>query len=192
MRPFLLLASLILSSSLLWAQSDKADVVKSSGNVYGQLAVTTSPEMAWKAITENYGHVGNHHRGIKYAYILKEQVPSHHGTIRHSQLNRTAYTKESIIAYDEGNKTYTTFIYEASQNVLPILRQKVGIKQENGQTYVYQKITYSPKVSRQDMGRIKKWNKAYLKAYKEVIEEMMPKEPKAKQIQLRVASMLYE
>jgi len=84
-----------------------------------------------------------------------------------------------------------TTIYEAAENTLPILQQKVSIKQEHGQTYVYHEIVYQ-KATRQEVAKMKKWNRAYLKAYKEVVEEMMPKELKSKKIQLRLASMLYE
>lgn len=187
----ILLLSMLLSVSLLWAQPKGAIKTEIETSIYGQIAVNTSPKMAWKAITENYGHVGNHHRGIKYAYVLNEQVPFHYGTVRHHQIGKTEYTRESIIAYDEANKTYTTIIYEAVDNTLPIHQQKVGIKSENGQTYVYQEVIYK-NATRPEVGKMNKWNRAYLKAYKEVIEEMMPQEFKSKQFQLRLASMLYE
>lgn len=188
---YLLLIGLWLSGSLLWAQPKKALIEEHHTSIYGQLIVASNPEAAWKAIKENYGHVGNHHKGIKYAYALNEQVPFYYGTVRYSQLNKSDYTKESIVAYDEAHKTFTTTIYESSQNALPILQQRVGIQEENGQTFVYHEIVFE-NVPRQTLAKIKKWNRGYLKAYKEVIEEMMPIDPKSKQFQLRLASMLYE
>ncbi|GEM_PF-3894059 len=189
MRNILLLLSILLSASLLFAQPKGEG--KTEMSIYGQLAVNTNPETAWKAINENYGHVGNHHKGIKYAYVMEEQLPICYGAVRYSQINKTQSFQESITAYDEGNKKYTTTIYEATEEALPILQQTVGIKIVDGQTYVYQEITYK-NTTRQAIGKIKKWNRSYLKAYKEVIEEMMPKAPKSKQFQQRFASMLYE
>jgi len=191
MKHILIVVSILLSANLLSGQPKEILASENNTSIYGELAVNTSPEIAWKAIKENYGHVGNHHKGIKYGYVLNEQVPFHYGTVRHHQMTKTEYTRESIIAYDEANKTYTTLIYEAGENTLPIYQQKVGISNENGQTYVYQKVIYKH-ANRQEIGKMKKWNRAYLKAYKEVIEEMMRQEPKSKQFQLRLASMLYE
>jgi len=190
MKNILLLLTLCLSVQLLWAQPQAGDK-SSTTSIYGQLAIKMNPDVAWKAITENYGHVGNHHKGIKYAYAMDEQSSLQVGAIRQSQLNSTQYLKESVITYDEANTFYTTTIFEAVENSLPILQQTVGIKLEHGQTYVYHEIIYKSG-TRQEEGKIKKWNRTYLKAYKEVIEEMMPKGPKMKQFQQRLASMLYE
>ena len=189
MRNILLLLSILLSASLLLAQAKGEGKTKTS--IYGQLAVNTSPGAAWKAINENYGHVGNHHKGIKYGYAMEEQLPICYGTVRYSQINKTQSFQELITAYDAGNKNYTTTIYKATKGTLPILQQTVGIKIVDGQTYVYQEIGYKD-ATRKEIGKIKKWNRAYLKAYKEVIEEMMHKAPKSKQFQQRFASMLYE
>ena len=191
MRNILLLLSILLSASLLWAQPEGAIKTEIEPSIYGQLVVHTNPEAAWKAINENYGHVGNHHKGIKYAYEMEGQMPICYGTVRYSQINKTQSFQESITAYDKGNKKYTTTIYEATADALPILQQTVGIKVVDGQTYVYQEIAYK-NATRQTIGKIKRWNRAYLKAYKEVIEEMMRKAPKSKQFQQRFASMLYE
>ncbi len=189
MRNILLLLSLLLSASLLFAQS-KEDT-KAEASIYGQLAVNASPETAWKAINENYGHVGNHHKGIKYGYAIKEQLPIYYGAVRYSQINKTQSFQESITAYDAGNKSYTTTVHGSKAENLPILQQTVGIKIVDGQTYVYQEITHK-NAARQVVAKIKKWNRSYLKAYKEVIEEMMHKATKSKQFQQRFASMLYE
>lgn len=190
MKNILLLLSILLNASLLLAQLKGAIKTEIETSIYGQIAVNTSPKTAWKAINENYGHVGNHHKGIKYGYVMEEQVPVGYGTVRYSQINKTQSFQESITVYDKGNKKYTTTISKATERALPILQQTVGIKIIDGQTYVYQEIMYKNAI-RQTVGKIKKWNRAYLKAYKEVIEEMMPREPKSKQFQQRFASMLY-
>jgi len=190
MRFMLFILNFLFNIWLVGAQPNQV-VAENTPSIYGQLAVNTSPEVAWKAITENYGHVGNHHKGIKYAYTFNEQMPFYYGAVRHNQLSKTQYLKESITVYDVTNKRYTTTIYEASEQALPIVQQTVGIKSVNGQTYVYLEIGYK-NATRQEVGKIKKWNRAYLKAYEEVIEELTSKAPKSKRFQLRLASMLYE
>lgn len=190
MRNILLLLLLFLSVQPLWAQPQDGDKFNET-SIYGQLAIKINPDEAWKAIKENYGHVGNHHKGIKYAYAMDEQVPLNDGAIRYSQLNRTEYLKEAITTYDEANKFFTTTVYETTESNLPILQQTVGIKLVHGQTYVYHEIIYK-NGTRLEVGKIKKWNRAYVKAYKEVVEEMMHEESKMKQFQKRLASMLYE
>lgn len=189
MRHILLLLITLLSASLLFAQTE--NVKEDLTSVHGYLAVDASPEEAWKAIKENYGHVGNHHKSIKYAYAMNTEVPFYFEAIRHSQIKKTGYLIESITAYDEANKTFTTTIYETSGNTLPLLQQKVSIQKKNVETHVYHEVVYE-NATRQEIGRIKKWNRNYLRAYKEVIEEMMPKGAKSKHFQKRLASMLYE
>lgn len=191
MKYILLLLTLFFNTNLFWAQPKEVIDTPTKASITGELAIKTSPDEAWKAIKENYGHVGNHHKGIKYAYAMDEHVPLLEGVIRYSQLNSTEFLKESITTYDEINKCYTTTIFESPENSLPILHQIVGIKQADGVTYVYHKIIYK-NATRKEVGKIRKWNRAYLKAYKEVIEEMMPKGPKMKQFHQRLASMLYE
>jgi len=192
MRNLLLLLITILSTNLLVAQPEKVkgDLPKTSSQD-GYLAVNASPEEAWKAIKENYGHVGIHHKGIQYAYTMNTEVSFYLGAIRHSQIKKNEYMVESITVYDEANKTFTTIIDEASENTLPLLQQQVSIQEKNGQTYVCHEVLYE-NATRQEIGKIKKWNRNYLKAYKEVIEEMMPKGAKLKHLQQRLSSMLYE